>query len=272
MRIPTTFITASFASAAFLLGCLSVPWCDFATLTSTVVDSSGSLILETRLGLGLWRYQTFTLRNGGLYIENSCSGYDDDLVEVDSAWKASRAFGIMALVIGGVNLLYLYWQVCCCYRSKDGSNVGGATTQASILGGIFIVASFYQGLTLFFLRSSICTGGGGNKFQQQLGLSLQPAEVIYDERCALSTGANMGIASTICWFVAGVVACTTNPQKECDTSQPNDALENVAKDVPINDQEVIHIHDAEEPVDSADTADHIICEEMKGGEQDDLQD
>mmetsp|Transcript_28271 Transcript_28271/g.60246 ORF Transcript_28271/g.60246 Transcript_28271/m.60246 type:complete len:286 (+) Transcript_28271:85-942(+) len=256
-----SFAAVSFASAAFLLGCLSVPWCDFATLTSTVVDSAGSLLAETRLGFGLWRYQTYALRDGGLYIESSCSGYDSSLVEIDSAWKAARAFGILALVIGGVNVLHSYWQAC---RSNE-NKLSGAT-QAQISGAIFIVASFYQGLTLFFLRSYVCTSGGENKFQEQLGVFLQPAEIIYDETCTLSTGANMGIASTICWFAAGMFSCIANTQKERDASQHNHVVEDEA--TPNCNEE---IDDAEKSTDSADTANlcgkKYVCDGADSGEQ-----
>ena len=52
---------------------------------------------------------------------------------------------------------------------------------------------------MFFLLSSICTG------ESELNLSeiVNPAEVIYGE-CTLSVGANMALASTILWFLAGV--------------------------------------------------------------------
>ncbi len=46
------------ASAAFILGCFSLPWCDFASLPISVVDSAGTVLLETNLGVGLWRHQT----------------------------------------------------------------------------------------------------------------------------------------------------------------------------------------------------------------------
>ena len=184
-------------------------------------------------------------------IENSCSGYHDDdddgaVIDVDTAWKAARAFGILALVIGGVNLFYYsYWQ------SFRKNQFGFRSRKIS--GAIFIVASFYQGLTLFFLRSSIiCTSSGtGNKFLlAELGVALKPAEIIYDEQCALSIGAYMGIASTICWFAAGVFSCIEQ-RKVRDVSQ--DAFENEAiEDGPHGDDDVVE--DVEKSADSSDTA------------------
>lgn len=246
-----------------------MPWCDFATLTSTVVDSSGSLLVETRLGFGLWRYQTFTLQDGGLYIENSCTGYDPSMVDIDSAWKAARAFGCLALIIGGLNLMNSYWQV---NRSDEERRIGA--TQPRISGAVFIVASFYQGLTLFFLRSSICKRGGESKFQEELELSLHPAVMIYDDKCTLSTGANMTIASTICWFVAGIFSCMANPPKSPEFIQCNDAYE-VEAAADESDNDVKEVDDAEKPADSACTA-IIICADEKegdgGGDQEEQKD
>ena len=155
-----------------------------------------------------------------MYIENSCSDYDgtiavshsdsDELsasLEVNSAWKASRAFGCLAILIGGLSWMYLCYHIYYYQYYKPSSDasesdnndtsdddeedehkrrwISEEITQARIIGGIFFVAAFYQGLTLFFLRSSICNTetSDGSELRQQIGSS---AEIIFGTNCSMS--------------------------------------------------------------------------------------
>ena len=214
-----------------------------------------------------------------MYIENSCSDYNNDdgsskiiavsvsssysdsdsdsdesellvsssPLEVNSAWKASRAFGCLAILIGGFSWMYLWYHIYYYqyYKSSSDAAAGeGANnnnditnnddseeeeeeeehkrrrwiseeiTQARIIGGIFFVAAFYQGLTLFFLRSSICNtngnGDGSIELRQKIGSS---AEIIFGTNCSMSSGAHMTIASTVLWVVSGTLLCLGRQQR-----------------------------------------------------------
>ena len=301
IAITNNIIALSIASTSFIIGCLSLPYCNFVSLSTilTVYDgNSRQIILSTTLGLGLWSYQSSKEENGGLLIQDTCVKYDIDLVDVNGAWSASRAFGIIALIIGGLNVMFGYWLV---YRRRSStlSNehshevaedteeedlsttaplCGGERTQSHIIGALYIVTSIYQGFTLFFLLSSICTG------ESELNLSeiVNPAEVIYGE-CTMSVGANMALASTILWFLAGVFlfippisswsccGCIAKLSKvrgekvdTADEVRPNDDDEEVAVDTEKAVNTTADTDDIEDVVADIDTA--IDVEDIKAGE------
>ena len=303
IAITNNVIALSIASTAFIIGCLSLPYCNFVSLSTilTVYDgTTWQIILSTTLGLGLWSYQSSSKEeNGGLLIQDTCVNYDTELVDVNGAWSASRAFGIIAIIIGGLNVMFGYWLV---YRRRssavsnehtvsneaadteeDSSTTalcGGERTQSHITGALYIVTSIYQGFTLFFLLSSICTG------ESELDLSeiVSPAEVIYGE-CAMSVGANMALASTILWFLAGVFLFIPPVSNCCgciaklsrargenvDTAEevrPNDDdEEEVAVDTEKAVNTTADTEDIEGDVADIDTTIDIVgCEETKAGE------
>ncbi len=162
-----------------------------------------------------------------MLITNHCIDYDTSLVKQDAAWKAAKAFGILALIIGGLYLIYFHWQV---YRHDPNDSLGN--TQKRISGAVFIVACFYQGFTLFFLRSSICGSTDDYELQGQLGVPLRPTiEVVFGDSCKLSEGAWMCIAATSCWFAASVFLYIPFPRKKTERSETpleetNDASQN----------------------------------------------
>ena len=124
ISITNNIIALSIASTAFIIGCLSLPYCNFVSLSTTLTVYDGTswqIVLSTTLGLGLWSYQSSKEENGGLLIQDTCVKYDTELVDVNGAWSASRAFGILALIIGGLNVMFGYWLV---YRRRS-STVGG---------------------------------------------------------------------------------------------------------------------------------------------------
>jgi len=301
IAITNNIIALSIASTAFIIGCLSLPYCNFVSLSTilTVYDgTSWQIILSTTLGLGLWSYQSSKEENSGLLIQDTCVEYDTELVDVNGAWSAARAFGILALIIGGLNVMFGYWLV---YRRRSSavSNeaaqeeegteeesttaplCGGERTQSHITGALYIVTSIYQGFTLFFLLSSICTG------ETELNLSeiVSPAEVIYGE-CTMSVGANMALASTILWFIAGVflfipqiswgcrgcgcVAKLMSRSENVNTADevaPSNEEEEEAVDTEKAVNTTADTDDIEDAVEDIDTGIDVIgCEETKAGE------
>ena len=298
ISITNNVIALSIASTAFIIGCLSLPYCNFVSLSTilTVYDgNSWQIILSTTLGLGLWSYQSSKEENGGLLIQDTCVTYDTELVDVNGAWSASRAFGILAIIIGGLNVMFGYWLV---YRrrsstlsneaaedTEDSSSTsaplcGGERTQSHITGALYIVTSIYQGFTLFFLLSSICTG------ESELNLSeiVSPAEVIYGE-CTMSVGANMALASTILWFIAGVFlfippiswgcrgcgCCIAKHMSRENGDTVEEGRNNEEEEAAIDTEKAVNTtadtEDIENVVADIDTPIDIVgCEETKAGE------
>jgi len=303
IAITNNIIALSIASTAFIIGCLSLPYCNFVSLSTilTVYDgTSWQIILSTTLGLGLWSYQSSKEENGGLLIQDTCVKYDTDNVDVNGAWSASRAFGILALIIGGSNVMFGYWLV---YRrrsstvsnehshetaqnteqdtEKDSPTAalcGGERTQSHITGALYIVTSIYQGFTLFFLLSSICSG---QSELSNLSNIVSPAEVIYGE-CTMSVGANMALASTILWFISGVFlfippiswgcccfAKLMSRGENVDTAiQIRNDDEEVAMDTDKAVNTTADTDNIEDVVEDIDTAIDVVvgCEDTKAGE------
>lgn len=304
IAITNNEIALSIASTAFIIGCLSLPYCNFVSLSTilTVYDgNSWQIILSTTLGLGLWSYQSSKEENGGLLIQDTCVNYDTELVDVNGAWSASRAFGILALIIGGLNVMFGYWLL---YRRRSSvvsnehtvSNeatedteeglttttplCGGERTQSHITGALYIVTSIYQGFTLFFLLSSICNG---ESELSNLSEIVSPAEVIYGE-CTMSVGANMALASTILWFIAGVFlfippiswgccGCgfVAKLSKARDKETAEELQSNDEEEEAVDTEKAVNTtadtDDIEDVVEDIDTAIDVVgCEETKAGE------
>ncbi|KAL9183942.1 hypothetical protein ACHAXT_002028 [Thalassiosira profunda] len=241
-RLLPSLPSAASAAAALFLSLLCAPFCDFAALSIQVYDPAGNPLLQTRLGFGLWRHQIFEIVGGGLQIEDSCTYYDEDVVSVDPAWAAARAFGCLAPIIGGLNLLYLCWHYWRAWLSAEAKSYALGVIQSRIIGAVFVVVAFYQGLTLLFLRSSVCKTNPSaglpswgaeevDEFHEWLESTVEPAIIEYSERCTMSTGANLTIGCTLCWFVAGVLSCAVHPP-----TRPGSVQDDVAACAPPDER------------------------------------
>jgi hypothetical protein len=109
---------------------MTVSWCEFVDFT---------LIGGKEVSFGMWRYQSFALivNNDGtqLYKVDTCNGYSDD-VSMDTYWKTSRVFSIIAPVLGCLAAILM------CVRPRLGK----------ALGGVFVVVTTCQGLVFFLKR------------------------------------------------------------------------------------------------------------------------
>ena len=140
-RPTTTTLSLLLALTAFILGCISLPFCNYASLSTIITVYNGDewlVLLQTELGVGMWRHQTTTLNGGTLTVHNTCVAYNTDAtttmdddggggtdVEIDTMWSVARSFGILALVIGGFNLLFgfcYYWHVMFGHRTRLSSS------------------------------------------------------------------------------------------------------------------------------------------------------
>jgi hypothetical protein len=119
----------------------------------------------------------------------SCIGYNNGTLDV--AWKASRAFSILAVIFGiVVPYLFLFW------------------VQAAF--HTFLFASFSQSLTFLFFASNGCA-----EFPEISNESNALITASLSGRCNLAASAKAGIAAAALWFVYWL--CFAPIGKYCDT-------------------------------------------------------
>eukprot|EP00565_Helicotheca_tamesis_P004174 CAMPEP_0185737256 /NCGR_PEP_ID=MMETSP1171-20130828/29977_1 /TAXON_ID=374046 /ORGANISM="Helicotheca tamensis, Strain CCMP826" /LENGTH=177 /DNA_ID=CAMNT_0028408131 /DNA_START=84 /DNA_END=617 /DNA_ORIENTATION=+ len=158
-----------FASVAFTLTIIGNQLCDFVS-----VDDSSNLPMvagnvET---LGLWCY-----KNGrGSWSYSDSWDFDDE-------FHQARAFSITAASIGGC--VWLFYLLSGCMRFGKGA--------FKVIGFFGILATLFEGLTFFILRSYVCDNG-----------------------CPIDTGAKCAISAIVFWFCAGIFSCGAGKDAEGD--------------------------------------------------------
>lgn len=182
------FIPVILGWAALFLTMLGNVWCKFVSYTVTGgLPSNITSTEEIHYGIFL-RGERFINSNGDM--KEGCSSYPD-YQDYDSKWITSKAFSIIVGVAGAFALFFGMWSTC----------LSPSENAWRIIGPLFILLSLFQGLTLLVLGSNMCDGQSMNqRLEQDYGLT-------FDDSCSLSMGANMCIASTTLWFVAGAIGC-----------------------------------------------------------------
>lgn len=115
-----------------------------------------------------------------------------EYIEVDSEWRAARAFAIISLIFGFALLFLDMFSVF--------SNTNKNRHVAASSGIGFLFCSLCSGLTLLLLGSDLCEE---NKLTEELE-SVFPNISMDVAKCGITTGANCTIAATILWFAAGI--------------------------------------------------------------------
>mmetsp|Transcript_24561 Transcript_24561/g.49007 ORF Transcript_24561/g.49007 Transcript_24561/m.49007 type:complete len:334 (+) Transcript_24561:3-1004(+) len=193
------------ASSAFILGMLSTSSCQFAsvsfslTFTSEAVDDvfrmDTSPTNVVPIFLGLWRHQSFGIKNGSFFVADTCEEYSSQII--DGNWMVARAFGILALVIGGVHALIISWLS---FGSKK--SFLRASTCMKISPWIHLLCCLFQALTLIILQNEFCN----LSLKQGIESLLERATIEWGDRCELELGSKMAMASVAFWFFAFVLA------------------------------------------------------------------
>jgi hypothetical protein len=187
------------------------------TFLEQVLSYGNSAVPESiSLHFGLFSYQTWTVLSSlqGAVIFQGCWRYPD-YVEIDSEWKAARAFAIIALIFGFAFLFLEMFAAC------QGSTRGGKRVAPSSGTG-FLFCSLSSGLTLLFLGSDICKE---NTLTESLE-AVFPNINMDVAKCGISTGANCTIAATILWFLAGIASChAMKVENEIDTKNAGNGLQ-----------------------------------------------
>ena len=131
---------------------------------------------------------------GSVAAYKGCSTYPEG-TPFDATWKAASAFAIIAVVIGMISCFVTYFASCTAFSD-------GVWKSFALL---MIFNSLFQGLTLLFLASNACTANRESFNWRNISVELQPG-------CQLGSGANLAIAATVLWLLAGLLMLKTpNP-------------------------------------------------------------
>jgi hypothetical protein len=105
------------------------------------------------LRFGIFYYsqlEDVTIQSAGdtfLQVTKQCVDYESG-TSIDAAWKAARAFAIIAPAVAGLLTLNLYMAPCCIFFTRK--------TWSTLAFFFFLILPGLQGLTLLFLISNAC--------------------------------------------------------------------------------------------------------------------
>ena len=134
--------------------------------------------------------------NGIWYGEDpatrQCESYSGE--SVDTKWKSARAFAVLVTIFGSFAMLNL-----CCMAHAPPSAMRRAMYG---VGSLCTWNVLWSGLTLLLLPSNACKGR-------------------QDASCSRDTGANLAIAGTVLWFVAGCMMAPRPDDMEALQAEEN---------------------------------------------------
>lgn len=180
-----------FGATAFLLTLIGSMRCDFLKFTAINQSFTDHF--------GVWRYAQWIRATNGeqVWWYAGCFGYSDNVV-IDSKWKAARAFHVI-VGIGGLLFFFLSaFSACIGFNEKVGR-------PHVFVGVCLLLLSLFSGLTLLILDSNLC------KSNVLLGQLMN--DILFNDQCELSTGANCFISATVFWFAAALCSLKASRSK-----------------------------------------------------------
>ena len=190
---------------------------------------------------GIWSYQFWTIATsvGGSVIFETCHRYPSS-VEVDSNWKAARAFGTCKCICIQCSSYGIFILVQSTHEFLTRKHSSYTISVAIIFGGIFLfanlisacmsplrktarleapaflLAGIFQGLSLLLLNSSLCNNNTLVAALQRDAANLGNVGVEFPDTCSISTGAKCAISAIVFWFVAAITSyvCVKAEKKE----------------------------------------------------------
>jgi len=181
------------ACFAFICCFINNFWCD--SIQFSVSESAATPNLSP-ISLGPWYLQkteVTTFTSGGdtrVFVRDVCVQLPG-AVEIDSKWKAVRAFSIIVPVVGGLATVAVFLTNCLYFMSD---------ALWKSIGILFaVVLTLFQGLTFLLLDSNACST---NPLQ-----AIDPSSAwdgIYSDECEWSSASSANVVSVVCWFLAGL--------------------------------------------------------------------
>lgn len=134
------------------------------------------------------------------YVRDVCINFGSDQVDIDSKWKAVRAFSIMTPIIGGLLAFFILLSNCTYYLS--------ASTWKNVIIIVGVILPIFQGLSFLLLNSNACAINpllSSNPSQETISNDQwsEWIKLLYpDEDCSWDIGMTMNVLSTLFYFIA----------------------------------------------------------------------
>ena len=175
-----SIVPAFLAFTALVLSVVGNIWCETIVFHPTAAFPD----LPT-LNFGVWLQQkvSYAVVNGQIYVGDTCVDYYSS-TDIDSKWKVTRAFAVIAPVFGII-------AICLLFPSCRGD--GGGTT-SKIGGVVLLLTSLFQGLTLLILGSNACDAS-----------NVILVYTSYEQVCSFGWGTKLNISACVLFFVAGAL-------------------------------------------------------------------
>jgi len=219
--------TIAFSICAIIAACIFSFWCRSFQISSnsvaldTVVPGPEFSIDLRHLHFGPWYQLQREIRDiefeSGqgftVYTSDSCVDWGFD-PEIDTKWKAARAFTILTVVVG--TLLTTIVAMADCFRPEHIAPLWKPISMCFL-----IVLPLFQGLTFLIFRSDACednvVANGISNFLQNRTNTTEP---FYEDECEWDEGSSANVASIIGWFLAGISMYAFNPAPVAEDNEP----------------------------------------------------
>jgi hypothetical protein len=157
------------------------------------------------LEYGIWFYRgwsSLVSSSGEVYVFEMCYKYPEGTI-YDVHWKSTKAFNMIALIIGGI-VAILTLAAGCAHHSKK---------MFQIFGMLYMVCCLFTGLLLLLLNSNACKNNlNVAVFEQTFPL----LNLTFPDTCTMGVGAKTTISTTVLWFVAAIAVCMLGPTLPSD--------------------------------------------------------
>lgn len=148
------------------------------------IESSNSNVPTVEFGLFTSR-KYFTLGNNNFRVKTGCFYTFGTDIFFDSKWRAARAFGAMALIIGGLAAIATIFGAL--------SNRFNESSWQTLAGIYMVILPLFQGLTFLMLHSRMCSG------EARLFSFM---DEFYGE-CQWNSGSTANVFGIVLWFATG---------------------------------------------------------------------
>jgi hypothetical protein len=196
------------ASLAFMFSLVGSFWCQ-SIVFSTDGTWPGTIdFVPSDFKLGPWYQQETVLQSRtnidgmtNYFVRDVCSDFSGS-VDIDSKWKAVRAFSIITPILAGLLTGLLFFNNCSYYLSERSWNI--------VMLMFLILIPLFQGLSFLLLDSNACNLNpllNANPSPDTVDAStwVEWISAAYPNGdCSWDTGMSLNVAATVLYFVTAL--------------------------------------------------------------------